>query len=130
VIEAKLEAGLALTGSEVKSLRTQTPTLTEGYARIERGELWLYGVHIPPLPQASYLNHDPVRKRKCLVHKRELRKLTVQLEAKGRTLVPLSLYFLGTKVKVELGLGRGRQKGDKRAHEREKEDRRRMRDVR
>lgn len=130
VIEAKIEVGLVLTGSEVKSLRTQTPTLTEGYARIDRGELWLHGVHVPPLPQASYLNHEPLRPRKCLVHKRELRKLGTQLEAKGRTLVPLSLYFRGTRVKVELGLGRGRQKGDRRAHEREKEDRRRIRDAR
>jgi SsrA-binding protein len=128
VIEDTVEAGLVLTGSEVKSLRNATPTLTEGFARIERDELWLYGVHIPPLPQASYLNHEPVRRRKCLMHRRELRKLAAQLDAKGKTLVPLSLYFKGTRVKVELGLGRGRQKGDKRAHEREKEDRKRIRE--
>ncbi len=129
VIEATLEAGLSLRGSEVKSLRLTTPTLTDGFCRVEDGELWLYGVHIPPLPQASYLNHKAVRRRKCLVHKRELRKLETQLSAKGKTLIPLSLYFKGHKVKVELGLGRGRQKGDKRAHEREKEDRKRIRDA-
>ena len=129
VIELKIEAGLVLKGSEVKSLRMTTPTLTEGYARIDGDELWLHGVHIPPLPQASYLNHEPTRKRKCLLHKRELQKVAAQLEAEGWTCVPLSLYFKGPRVKVELGLGRGRRKADKRGHEREKEDRRRIRDA-
>jgi SsrA-binding protein len=126
-IEAVIEAGLALLGSEVKSLRTNGATIAEGYGRIEADELWLQGVHIPPLPQASYRNHDPVRRRKCLVHRRELAKLRARLEQEGRTLVPLSLYFLGPRVKVELGVGRGRRKGDKRQAEREKEDRRRIR---
>jgi SsrA-binding protein len=75
------------------------------------------------------LNHEPLRKRKCLVHKRELKKLREALEAKGLTLVPLSLYFKGIHVKVELGVGRGRRKGDRRSAEREKEDRRRIREV-
>lgn len=130
VIGAKIEAGLVLLGSEVKSLRVSTPTIAEGYARMKGGALWLFGVHILPLPQASYRNHEPTRPRKCLVHKRELRKLEAQLEAKGKTIVPLSMYFKGPRVKVELGVGSGRRKGDKRAHEREKEDRRRIRDAR
>ncbi len=127
VIEAKIEAGLVLLGSEVKSLRTTTPTIAEGYARFRGEALWLYGVHILPLPQASYLNHEPARPRKCLLHKRELRKLKHRLEAKGQTLVALQMYFLGPRVKVELGVARGRRKGDKRSHEREKDDKKRMR---
>ena len=126
---AKLEAGLVLKGSEVKSLRTNGATIREGYARIENGELWLLGVHIPPLPQASYQNHEPLRPRKCLVHKRELAKLERELGSPGTTLVPLSLYFKGVRAKVELALARGRQKGDRRAREREKEDRKQIRDY-
>ena len=129
VIVAVVEAGLMLVGSEVKSLRTQGATITEGYARFEDGGLWLQAVHIPPLPQASYLNHEPTRPRKCLVHRREAQKLMTYLESKGTTLVPLSLYFKGHRVKVELGVGQGRKKGDKRAAEREKDDRRRMREA-
>jgi SsrA-binding protein len=128
-ITHKVEAGLALVGSEVKSLRVNGATLAEGYARVRDGELWLFGVHVPPLPQASYQNHEPERPRKCLVHRRELVKLEHALQAKGLTLVPLSLYFKGVRVKVELGLGRGRRKGDRRAAEREKEDRRRAREA-
>lgn len=127
VIESVIEAGLALKGSEVKSLRLQTPTITDGYARILGGELWLYGVHIHPLAQASYQNHEPLRRRKCLVHKRELSKIEDLLKDTGRTCVALSVYFRKQHVKVELGLGRGRRKADKRQHEREKEDRKRMR---
>ena len=130
VIDAVLEAGLVLKGSEVKSLRLQTPTLTDGYARIVGGELWLYGVHIHPLKQASYQNHEPLRRRKCLIHKRELRKLESRLKDTGVTCVALSLYFKGQHVKVELGIGRGRRKADKRQHEREKEDKKRIRERR
>jgi SsrA-binding protein len=127
VIEAVVEAGLVLLGSEVKSLRGGGATIAEGYARVEGDEVWLYGVHVPPLPQASYQNHEPTRRRKCLVHRREIRKLVARLQGQGTTLVPLSLYFKGHRVKVELGVGRGRTKGDKRAAEREKSDRREMR---
>lgn len=109
-----VEAGLVLVGSEVKSLRTATPSLQDGYARIDRGEAWLYGVHIPPLAQASYQNHEPRRPRKCLLHRRELRKLEALLTGAGTTMVPLSLYFLGSRVKVELGVGRGKRHEDKR----------------
>jgi SsrA-binding protein len=127
-ILSHLEAGLILLGSEVKSLRTNGATLAEGFARVDRGELWLHQVTIPQLPQASYLNHESQRSRKCLVHRRELQKLETALEAEGLTVVPLSLYFLGHRVKVELGVGRGRKKGDRRQAEREKEDRRRIRE--
>jgi len=129
VIEDKVEAGLVLLGSEVKSLRNSTPTLNEGFARFEGEELWLHNVHIHQLPQASYFNHDPTRKRKCLMYKRELRRLKMKLEAKGATIVPLSLYFKGTKVKVQLGVGRGRRKGDRRQADRDKEDRKKIRDA-
>ena len=109
-----VEAGLSLTGSEVKSLRDGGSSLQDGYARIENGEAWLYGVHVPPLPQASYFNHEPRRKRKCLLHRKELRKLEDLLLGTGTTIVPLSLYFLGPRVKVELGVGRGKKQFDKR----------------
>jgi SsrA-binding protein len=128
VILSKIEAGLQLTGSEVKSLRLNGANIREGFARVEDGELWLHGMHIPPLPQASYLNHEPLRRRKCLVHRKELRRIEDGLEAKGLTMVPLALYFKGVRVKVELGMARGRQKGDRRAYEREKADRREIRD--
>ena len=124
---AKVEAGLVLLGSEVKSLRVNGADIREGYARIERGELYLYGVHIPPLSQASYQNHEPLRKRKCLVHRRELHKIQDALEAKGLTMVPLSLYFKGVRVKIELAVARGRRKGDHRSADREKEERKRIR---
>jgi len=129
VVEATVEAGLMLLGSEVKSLRTNTPTIAEGYARFRGDDLWLYGVHILPLAQASYNNHEPDRPRKCLLHKRELQKLRQRLEAQGQTLIPLQMYFKGPRVKVELGLAHGRRKGDKREYEREKDDRKRMREA-
>ena len=124
---AKVEAGLVLLGSEVKSLRVNGADIRDGYARMERDELYLHGVHIPPLPQASYQNHEPLRKRKCLVHRRELKKIQEALEAKGLTMVPLALYFKGVRAKVELAIARGRRKGDQRSADREKEDRKRMR---
>jgi SsrA-binding protein len=126
-IEAKVEAGLVLRGSEVKSLRQNGATILEGYAKLEGDELWLYAVHVPPLKQASYLGHEPTRKRKCLVHRRELRKIEDRLAVEGTTLVPLSLYFKGHRVKVELGVGRGRRKADRRERERELEARRGIR---
>lgn len=123
------EAGLVLKGSEVKSLRGATPSLAEGYARLDGSRLWLHGMHIPPLPQAALQNHEPTRPRECLLHKRELKKLAARLAVEGTTIVPLELYFKGPRVKVSLALARGRRKGDRRAREREKEDRRRIREV-
>ena len=83
--------------------------------------MWLYGVHVPPLPQASYRNHEPRRKRKCLLHLREIRKLAGLLEGEGTTMIPLSLYFLGSRVKVELGVGRGKRQFDKREDMKQRE---------
>jgi SsrA-binding protein len=129
VLLAKVEAGLVLVGSEVKSLRQSGASIAEAYARVETDSLWLLGMHIPPLPQAGPFGHDPLRRRKCLIHRRELRRIEEELRAKGTTLVPLSLYFRGVRVKVELALARGRGKADRRDAEREKEDRRAMRDA-
>jgi SsrA-binding protein len=116
-----VEAGLLLLGSEVKSLRGGSASLADGYARLEDGELWLRNVHIPPLPQASYRNHEPMRRRKCLLHAREIRKLEALVQGKGTTIVPLSLYFRGPRAKVELGVGRGKTAPDKRADARKRE---------
>ena len=129
LIEKTIEAGLALVGSEVKSLRGGSASLAEAYAHFENGELWLERMHVPPLPQASYQNHDPLRRRKCLVHKREAAKLEGLLAQGHRTLVPLALYFLGHHIKVELGIGLARKKGDRREIEKEKEARKQMRGV-
>jgi SsrA-binding protein len=116
-----VEAGLLLLGSEVKSLRQGGASIADGFARLEDGELWLRNVHIPPLPQASYRNHEPLRRRKCLIHRRELRRLEDLVGGKGTTMVPLSLYFRGPRVKVEIGVGRGKAFYDKRADERKRE---------
>jgi SsrA-binding protein len=116
-----VEAGLMLKGSEVKSLRETPPSLQDGYARIEGGEMWLYGVHIAPLAQASYQNHEPRRKRKCLLHTREIRKVEALTQGQGTTIVPLSIYFLGSHVKVELGIGKGKRFYDKREDLRKRE---------
>jgi SsrA-binding protein len=113
-ISHRVEAGLSLVGSEVKALRGGGASLQDGYARIENGEVWLYGVHVPPLPQAAHANHEPRRKRKCLLHRREIRKLEPLLDGAGTTMVPLSLHFRGSRVKVELGVGRGKKAFDKR----------------
>jgi SsrA-binding protein len=109
-----VEAGLLLQGSEVKSLREGSASIAEGYARVEDGEVWLRQVHIPPLPQASTFGHEPLRRRKCLLHRREIARLEALVAGKGTTIVPLSLYFRGARAKVELGVGRGKQFHDKR----------------
>lgn len=129
ILLAQVEAGLVLRGTEVKSLRQNGVTIREGYGKVERGELWLHGIHIPPLKQASWANHEPDRKRKLLVHKREIKRIEEELRAEGTTIIVLSMYFKGVRVKVELALARGRRKADRRQREREKEDRKRMRDV-
>jgi SsrA-binding protein len=129
LIEKTVEAGLMLVGSEAKSLRGNGATLTEAFARIEDGELWLERMHVPPLPQASYLNHEPTRRRKCLVHRREIVKLEGLLGQGNRTLVPLSLYWLGHRVKVELGVGLSRRRADRREVEKAKEGKREARQA-
>lgn len=114
-IDEVFEAGLVLMGTEVKSLRAGRATLTDGYASIKDGELWLSGVHIPEYNEGSWTNHEPRRERKLLMHKREMIKLIGKLKESGLTLIPLSLYFKDGKAKVEMGLARGKKAHDKRA---------------
>ena len=113
-IDETFEAGLVLQGTEVKSLRAGRATLTDGYASIKDGELWLSGVHIPEYNEGSWTNHEPRRERKLLLQKREISKLIGKLKESGLTLIPLSLYFKDGKVKVEMGLARGKKAHDKR----------------
>jgi len=113
-IEDVVEAGLVLTGTEVKSLRAGRASLTDGFAQISDGEMWLYGVHIPVYAQGTWTNHEPRRPRKLLLHRREIDKLASEIAERGFTLVPLSLYFSGGRAKVELALGRGKRTYDKR----------------
>ena len=113
-IDSTIEAGLVLTGTEVKSLRAGRATLTDGYATIESGEVWLRGVHIPEYALGTWTNHEPRRARKLLLKREEIRKLAAKTQAKGFTLVPISLYFKDGYAKVELALARGRKSYDKR----------------
>ncbi len=113
-IEDTVEAGLVLTGTEVKSLRAGRATLTEGFGQITNNEAWLHGVHIPEYTQGTWTNHEPRRIRKLLLHRREIDKLASSIHERGLTLVPLSLYFSGGKVKIELALARGKRAYDKR----------------
>ena len=110
----KYEAGIVLTGTEVKSLRAGKANLQDAFARFDRGELWLYNLHISPYEQGNRFNHDPLRPRKLLLQKRELRNLVGQVEQKGLTLIPLDIYFTRGIAKVTLALARGKQLHDKR----------------
>jgi SsrA-binding protein len=120
------EAGIVLTGSEVKSLRNGKANISDAYGIVRDGEVQLLNLHISPYEQASYFNHDPTRTRKLLLHKREIRKMIGSVERQGLTLVPLELYFKRGKVKVAIGLGRGKKLFDKRADERKRDDERDM----
>ncbi|MBL8751480.1 MAG: SsrA-binding protein SmpB [Planctomycetes bacterium] len=124
------EAGLVLRGTEVKVLRQGHVSLDESYARIEDGELWLIGANIPVYSHGNLQNHEPQRKRKCLLHARELRKLREKSQVKGLTLVPLRVYF-GSRgfAKVTIGVGRGRKVHDKRQHLKDKEAKREIRQA-
>ena len=110
-----MEAGMVLQGTEVKAVREGRVNLTDSYARFRKGELWLIGLHISPYTKSAVQNHDPLRDRKLLLHKQELKKLFRQVEEKGVTLIPLKVYLKRHLVKVEIGLGRGKRKYDKRA---------------
>jgi SsrA-binding protein len=110
----RVEAGLVLTGSEIKSIRDGRANLREAYARPEGGELWLFNAHIAHYPAAHRYNHEPTRQRKLLLHKAEMRELSRAVEERGLTLVPLRLYLKRGLAKVELGLVRGRRQYDKR----------------
>ena len=113
-IEDQYEAGIVLTGTEIKSVRAGTVSLGEGYAQIRNGELWLYDVHIAQYEQAGRSSHDPKRPRKLLMHRREIMRLQSSTQERGYTLVPLRMYIKGRLAKVEIGLVRGKRQYDKR----------------
>ncbi len=125
-IEDELEAGLVLKGTEVKSLRLGKANLKDAYARVKDGEVYVYQMHIGPYPFAHYDNHDPLRPRKLLLHKREIKRLYGKVNEKGFTLVPLKIYFKDGKVKITLALVRGKRKYDKREAIRRRDEKREM----
>ena len=120
------EAGIALTGTEVKSLRGGKANLTDAYGIVKDGEVYLLNLHISPYEQGNVFNHDPTRTRKLLLHRREIRRMIGAVERQGLTLVPLELYFKHGKAKVALALAKGKQAHDKRDDLRKKDDEREM----
>ena len=122
----KWEAGIALCGTEVKSLRAGQVQMTDAYARIDEGEVHLLGLHISPYEKTAHGNHEPTRTRKLLLHRREIRRLEAQVNERGRTLIPLTLYFKRGIAKVELGLVTGKRQFDKRDDIKERETKRRL----
>jgi SsrA-binding protein len=125
-IEDRVEAGMALTGSEVKSLREGNVALSDAYAALRGNDLWLLNCRIGEYKAAAAFGHAPLRERRLLLHRSEIEKLRSRIEQRGYTLVPLSLYFRGGWAKVELGLGRGKTHEDRRDHIAERESRREM----
>lgn len=113
-IEAAYEAGIALAGTEVKSLRMGKCSIKESYVKIEHGEVWIYGMNISPYEKGNIFNKDPLRTRKLLMHRYEIRKLEAKLKEKGFTIVPLQVYLKDSLVKVEIGLAKGKKLYDKR----------------
>ena len=122
----RLEAGLALTGTEVKALREGRCNLTDGFVDVQKGEAWLVDVSIEPYSHGNRMNHDPRRRRKLLLHKREIRRLDSKIAERGLTCVPIRLYFKEGRAKVEIALARGKQKADKRETIRKREEDREM----
>jgi SsrA-binding protein len=120
----RIECGIELRGSEVKSLRDGRAQLTDAYAVIEDGEVWLRGVHIAPYPPAAHQNHDPDRPRKLLLHRYEIERLIGRSQQRGLTLVPTRIYFKGPRAKVELALARGKEQRDRRRELKERDLRR------
>jgi SsrA-binding protein len=114
LIEDTYEAGMVLTGTEVKSLRQGRASLVDGFVDIERGEAWLHAVHIPEYSQGTWTNHSARRKRKLLLHRDEIAKIERRVSEKGLTVIPLSLYFNDGRAKVEIGLAKGKKSWDKR----------------
>lgn len=125
-IEDTYEAGLVLLGTEVKALRTGKANLRDAYARIKNGEVFVHQMHIGPYAFSYYDNHEPLRKRKLLLHKREIKKLTGKVNEKGFSLIPLTLYFKDGKVKVNLALARGKRQYDKRQTIRKRDQQREL----
>jgi len=113
-IDETFEAGLVLSGTEVKSLRAGRASLVDGFAEVQDNEVWLHGVHIPQYTQGTWTNHEPRRRRKLLMHRQEIDKLAARVAERGLTIVPLSLYFKDGRAKVEIGVGRGKRSYDKR----------------
>src|SRR3954452_1684305 len=120
----KWEAGLVLTGTEVKSLREGKAQLKDGYASVRDGEVWLHNIHIPPYAPATRENHEPERPRKLLLHKSEIERLIGKTREKGLTLVTTRIYFKGPRAKVEIALARGKDVGDKRRALKDREQKR------
>jgi SsrA-binding protein len=120
----KMEAGIVLQGSEVKSLRNGKAQMSDAYAVVERGEVWLRNLHIPPYEPASRENHEPERPRKLLLHRSEIERLVGKTAEKGLTLIPLRIYFKGSRAKVELALARGKEGRDRRREIAERDVRR------
>jgi SsrA-binding protein len=113
-IDEKYEAGMLLTGTEVKSVRNGRANLRDGFVRIDNGEAWLENVHISPYAQGNLMNHEPMRSRKLLLHRKEISTLIGKVKQRGYTLVPLRIYFTRNHAKVEVGLARGKRQFDKR----------------
>lgn len=128
-IDEKMEAGIILTGTEVKSLRAGTANLRDAYAIFKSGELFLINAHINPYAQGNLANHEPLRTRKLLMHAEELAKLRDKIEIKGNALIPLKVYFKNGIAKVELGVGHGKKNHDKRADIKERDVKRQMAQV-
>jgi SsrA-binding protein len=122
----QVEAGLVLVGSEVKSLRAGRANLGDAYVRVIKGEIWVIGMHISPYKEATVQNHDPLRERKLLLHRSEIKKLTRRIDEKGFTLIPLRLYFRKNKAKLELGIARGKRQYDKKVAIAQKDAKREM----
>ena len=123
-IDDKYETGIELFGTEVKSIRRGKCSIKESFVRIEKGEVYIYGMHINPYEKGNIFNKDPLRVRKLLLHKTEINKLAAKIAEKGYTLVPLQVYFKGSLVKVEIGLARGKKLYDKRDDIAKKDQRR------
>lgn len=126
-IDDKLEAGIVLSGTEIKSIRNGKANLKDSYAVIKHGEVYIVGMHISPYEQGNIFNKDPLRDRKLLLNKREINKLIGLTKQKGYSLVPLNMYFKGSLVKIELGIGKGKKLYDKREDIAKKDAERRMR---
>ena len=123
-IEDKYEAGIDLVGTEVKSLRMGKCSIKEAFVRIQKGEVFIYGMHISPYEKGNIFNRDPLRARKLLLHRYEIRKIEGQIAQKGYTLVPLNVYLKGSLMKVEIGLAKGKKQYDKRQDIAKKDQRR------
>ena len=121
-VEDVFEAGMVLVGTEVKSLRAGRASLVDGYASVQDGEVWLEGVHILEYTAGTWTNHEPRRRRKLLLHAHEIARLTVETRENGLTIVPLALYFLDGRAKVEIAVARGKKNYDKRQSLRERQD--------